>query len=524
MNKFCLLLLSMLSISGAMAQLVNNGATITIMPGATLYVETNVINNTGGTITVQGNLEVTGNLTNNATITTTSNSLVKFSGAGDSEFKSNNADIHNLELDKTTGNVLLVDDLKVLTNLNFDGGRLALGDNELFLGDATTVTGANSTSYIATNGEGRARKALSTNATVNLPLGDMTNYSPLSIEVSGSAYASAYLRARVEDAVHPELPADADDHISRYWQIQQSGITDYNGNYTGTFVPADVAGTPANIKGAAYDTDGMVWSYINAAGTANTVSGTITNSNEDVTGSNFYGSVLLKAFLSGAYNATTGAMTTSLNTLNLIPTTSPYNDAPASVSAIPANVTDWVKLEIRDASNPATVLSRVSAFVKNNGEIVGLDGVRPPAIKNAPNTGHVSIHHRNHLPIRTPAALNMVSPTIHDFSTAQAQAYQNGSITTNAAMREVTGANPAFCLWGGNSNGNTNIRYTGLNNDNGPLISFLGGNTLGIINNVYSVVDLNLNGNVRYTGLNNDNAVLISTLNGNTLAVFTQHL
>ena len=116
---------------------------------------------------------------------------------------------------------------------------------------------------------------------------------------------------------------------------------------------------------------------------------------------------------------------------------------------------------------------------------------------------------------------------LYNFSSAQTQAYQNPSNTTNTAMRDLTGG--VFGMWGGNGNGDTQIRATGplASNDYGFLItSTLGGNVATIISNVYHRSDLNMDGQVRATGplASNDYGFLItSTLGGNVATIITQH-
>ena len=116
-------------------------------------------------------------------------------------------------------------------------------------------------------------------------------------------------------------------------------------------------------------------------------------------------------------------MTTILRTHNLIPPTSPYLDVPAMVTSIPTGVTDWVRLELRDPAAPSTSTTfKASAFIKSDGTIVGLDGVALPKVKNGFATSVVVLSHRNHLPIRTVnVGLNVVNPTLHDFSSGLGQ-------------------------------------------------------------------------------------------------------
>jgi hypothetical protein len=258
------------------------------------------------------------------------------------------------------------------------------------------------------------------------------------------------LRARANDLTHPNKPADATDYISRYWDVNQTGITGYNNTMVGTYIPADITGTAGLIKGAVYD--GANWAYAGALSGANTVTGTTSVANADFTGTNFFGKVNVMAFLQGPYSAGTGLMTTTLNTAGLIPDDSPYPDAPATDIPIPANVTDWVKLELRDVNNPATILGKAAAFVKNDGTIVGLDGTSFPTIKNGNPSSILAVFHRNHLPFRTDVGLDVVNPTLVNFTTDTSMVYNNG--VGNNPMNFIIAGN-RWVMWSCDAVGGT---------------------------------------------------------------------
>ncbi len=94
----------------------------------------------------------------------------------------------------------------------------------------------------------------------------------------------------------------------------------------------------------------------------------------------------LSALLEGAYNGVD--MNTSLKDAGVLPLSQPFNQWPweysgtESVAAIPANVVDWVLVQLRDADTPAnadeaSIFEKRAAFLLNDGSIVDLDGVSP---------------------------------------------------------------------------------------------------------------------------------------------------
>lgn len=251
--------------------------------------------------------------------------------------------------------------------------------------------------------------------------------------------------------------------------------------------------------------------------------------------------VALKAYLHGAYstsslrhrdNNTTWVNILRANALNQPFNTAPFNYtgtesvlAPAfDATAATTDKVDWVLVELRDATTPATVVARRAGFIREDGRIVDVDGTSDLSFPGiAAGNYHVVVRHRNHLAIRTasPLALNTSTATLYDFTTAQAQAYQSGSITTNAAMFSAGGG--VFTLAAGDANRNGNVRYTGVPNDAGVILSKLGGNQGLAQTAQYDPSDLNLDGTVRYTGVNNDAGLILTTLGANQGAVYTQH-
>jgi len=156
-----------------------------------------------------------------------------------------------------------------------------------------------------------------------------------------------------------------------------------------------------------------------------------------------YFKMQLSVYLEGSYNTSTGLIDTKLTTNLLIPLAQPYNSAPWNhagtevVSSIPADIVDWVLIELRQATAPAlatssTILAKRAAFLKNNGSIVDLDGINPVSFVDysitSGNKLYPVIRHRNHLAMMsaTEAILN-VGIYSYDFTTGIDKAYSGGT-------------------------------------------------------------------------------------------------
>ncbi len=109
----------------------------------------------------------------------------------------------------------------------------------------------------------------------------------------------------------------------------------------------------------------------------------------------------VKIFLEGAYS--TPSMTTSLT----VPTTSPYTDA-LTVASIPANVVDWVWVELRNKIDPTILESSRSAFVLSSGKVVDTDGSSTVSFFGVSDTQYyIVVKHRNHLGVMSTTPVNV---------------------------------------------------------------------------------------------------------------------
>jgi hypothetical protein len=271
--------------------------------------------------------------------------------------------------------------------------------------------------------------------------------------------------------------------------------------------------------------------------------------------------VSVKVFLAGPYDATTGWMSDSLRisrltsttpptSMRLIPSLNPYGNAvpPYGNAAYPAigyaggdtvsqailavtganAIVDWVFLELRKASSPATVIANKRALIQRDGDVVSAtDGVSPVAFSDTlkPGNFYVSIKHRNHMGIMSANAprLNGCS-TVFDFTSASGAAvWTNSSITANAPRKQF---GSVYALWPADANSNKNVKYNGLiGSDKTQIQNAVGSSTLNnSLENVYRKEDVNMDGKVRYNNADNDRNVVLITIGVNTPnKVFSQH-
>lgn len=136
----------------------------------------------------------------------------------------------------------------------------------------------------------------------------------------------------------------------------------------------------------------------------------------------------IKVFLEGCFSENT--MLTTLNINNFLPLTQPYTISPwnysgtENVPSIPADVVDWVLVELRTNIEANSKIATRAAFIKNDGSIVDLDGVSPVTFSAQPGDYYLVIRHRNHLAVMSANTVELSeSSSVYDFTVSQSQAY-----------------------------------------------------------------------------------------------------
>lgn len=529
-KNFLLSLMAFLSL-GSYAQL-------TIQSGATFFIQS------GATVTVQGDV------TANADIQGPGLLLLK--GTALQTVNMNGFSIPNVQIDNGN-NITLGGAANVTGSLTFTTGKVQLNNFDLTLASAATLAGFDNSKYFITNSTGRLVKNALSGAAYTFPVGfDASTYNPLTVTQGGTVdnIGVRCLPTVLQNGTSGS--AFVKEVVNASWAVSEavaggSSLT-LMGQWTGT---DELPGFNRTKTGLSYY-DGVGWDMLNSQTAAASGAGPYTITRTAVTnlanggvfavGTRPVLAQLLvapKTYLQGAY-VSAGLMSDGLRSAGLIPLNEPYTGmtnfshiatGSGGGETIPSGVltgtgtgndiVDWVFAELRNSSTGAVITSR-AVLIERDGDIVDVDGTGAKVnyvnfAGEIPGSYHVSIRHRNHLGIRTAAALNLsrTAALSHNFATSAAQAL--GSV-------QAPLAGGFFGMYGGNANGNTTIRYTGPSNDENELINVvLGANKSAVLNNVYNRGDFNLNGVVRYTGPNNDENFLINiVLGANKSLILTQ--
>jgi len=150
-------------------------------------------------------------------------------------------------------------------------------------------------------------------------------------------------------------------------------------------------------------------------------------------------------------------MSTVLSTDSLISTTDPYAKAQTAFDTAfdltgDASIVDWVRVELRDATDPKILIAAKAALLQKNGNIIDASGTNKVFFSDiARGDYYVAIQHYNHLGVMTATPLTFDDSTSFDFSDPNSVTFSNGAM----AQRNVDGI---MCLWAGdmNSDGTVN--------------------------------------------------------------------
>ncbi|MBL7864402.1 MAG: hypothetical protein JNK10_05980, partial [Cyclobacteriaceae bacterium] len=190
------------------------------------------------------NLTLTGSSTIGSINATAVNNTVTYDGAAQTIFPTS---YYNLTVNQSSGVATVSASTRVNNTLNLAAGNVSLGTNVLTLGPSATAPGP--VGIVLASAGGEMRKEYNATGSFTFPVGDNTagiDSSPITVNVTAGAFASAYVGVKVTNAKHPNN-ASTPDFLTRYWTVTQSGITGCSANVTGTYVGGDISGAIGGI-------------------------------------------------------------------------------------------------------------------------------------------------------------------------------------------------------------------------------------------------------------------------------------
>ncbi len=204
-----------------------------------------------------GVLNIAGNLTNNGTFTASSGSVI-FNGAVAQTISGNAPTFNNLTINNTSGGVTLGVSTTVLGTLTLSLGKLNTQGFTLTIGSSTTdgtISGGSLSSYIVAYDAGTTVGYVkhfvnANNVLHSYPIGDLTNYSPLTFTLTAnSGLSGAYFTVYTKNVKVPGLNVSFSSYLKRYWDGVSNGMTSpltYTISYV--YTDSDIAGSETNLQ------------------------------------------------------------------------------------------------------------------------------------------------------------------------------------------------------------------------------------------------------------------------------------
>jgi Bacterial Ig-like domain/Secretion system C-terminal sorting domain len=157
----------------------------------------------------------------------------------------------NLALNQSSGVATLAGSSSVFGTLSIISGNLNIGNNNLTLGATAgiSITLPSSTRMIIAS-TGEVRKVFPAAGSFTFPVGEISGtaqYSPITVNVtSATNFNAGYIGVSVVDSKHPSDPS-VSHFLTRYWNVNQTGMGNCVATVTGTYLPVDISGIESNI-------------------------------------------------------------------------------------------------------------------------------------------------------------------------------------------------------------------------------------------------------------------------------------
>jgi hypothetical protein len=502
----------------AQAQLANNGATIVIQAGGSIFCAGN-FTNASGTITNDGKIEVQGNFANSGSYnSTTGDDSLIMSGSGNATLNSGGATFRYLTVNKGSN-------MDVVTL----GGTVTIGNKLDYLaGVLSTDYLANPSYFLSAPGTAIFNFAAGREIAGNVKRTGWSNGSTLTfnsanmqVTTNGGTAPSEFTVTMLPEA-YGGNPSQAEREVKRKFLFTPNGRSDFTTNIRFPYATAELnTNTEDNL---------VPWNLVSSEWHARVtpvsrdgVNDWVSTTGVDVASLGQEWKLAdprytfnVTAYLRGPWNG--AGMNASIN--SILPTAQPYNTTPfnypgtESVGAIPnGNVVDWVLVELRkpasglplDASS-STIIGRKAGFLLKNGTVVDLDGSTPIQFDiSKQGAAFVAIRHRNHLGVLSLSIpSNPMGSFANNFSTL-GNVYKNPSATSDPATSLPSSV--LYGLWSGDVNRSNSVNSLDVNSIKTAISNLVSG---------YVLQDVNLNGGVNSLDLNQSKAT-ISTLGQSSL-------
>ena len=217
--------------------------------------------------------------------------------------------VNSLTIDNSSNGVTLTNNVSTSTCV-LTSGNIKLGDKNLKILSGGSLTGSfDGTHMIVTNGTGELQKELTSNSTLTYPVGDNSgNYTPASLNFTSGTYGSnAYAGVKVTNSRLPENNSTV-VYLNRYWEVNQSNISNFSCGVNFQYLIADIAGSAPNeadLWGGRYSSSAW-YILLKVNGSTHQITGTTTGFSKFTGGQESAMPVSLQSFTSNVSGRNVG--------------------------------------------------------------------------------------------------------------------------------------------------------------------------------------------------------------------------
>lgn len=397
-----------------------------------LFGQVSIVVSSGDSLIVAGSSKilVDGNWVNNGVFVAGSGTVV-LNGSGDQTIANTDGAFNNLFVEKSAGNLQLLDSINVADTLKLTNGDLDLNGKVADLGTSGILQETSGNTVKGDSGYIVATRALN---------------NPMSEDVAGLGAmitSSANLGNTEVRRGHAVQSGNNNTGIARYYDIFPANNSSLDATLMIHYDDSELSSlTEGKLSLYSSADSGANWHH--EAGALDTISNTITQTGFETlhrwTAADSAAPLVpievlvnAKLFLEGPFASDT--MNSYLGDNALLPLEQPYNIAPwnysgdEKVTAIPDSIVDWILVEVRHAADSTLVVATRAGFLKSNGMVTDLDGSSGIRFDLPEGSYYLALRHRNHLAVMTASSIVVTeSSTPYDFTDAQSKAFGSNAM------------------------------------------------------------------------------------------------
>ena len=178
-------------------------------------------------------LDLSGNITINGTLTPGSGTITLSGGSNQTLDGTSALSFSNVTINKSGGTLTAQKDMTITGTLTLTNGILDMNSKTLTMGTASangTITGGSASSYIVALDGGTPSKLIhrvnsTSNSTYSFPIGIGSKYTPVTILMKGGSLSNASIQVWTKNSKVSTMNSNVTNYINRSWFVEPSGIT-----------------------------------------------------------------------------------------------------------------------------------------------------------------------------------------------------------------------------------------------------------------------------------------------------------